>query len=90
MHWLETRRVVPAIIDFQQAAQQLRESELERARRMLARGEDPERVLEQLAHGLTQKYMHGPLSALNQSDTPEREQLLTLLPRLLPSTSRRR
>ena len=90
MHWLETRQIVPAIIDFQQAAQQLRESELERARRMLARGEDPERVLEQLAHGLTQKYMHGPLSALNQSDTPEREQLLTLLPRLLPSTSRRR
>ncbi|CFN63809.1 glutamyl-tRNA reductase [Bordetella pertussis] len=31
---------------------------------MLARGESPEAVLEQLAHGLTQKYLHGPLAPL--------------------------
>ena len=35
---------------------------------MLARGESPEAVLEQLAHGLTQKYLHGPLAALNRSE----------------------
>ena len=90
MHWLQSREIVPAIRDFQQAADQVRESELERARRLLARGESPELVLEQLAHGLTQKYMHGPLSALNRSAHEERQQLLTLLPRLLPTTERRR
>lgn len=90
MHWLQTRAVVPAIIDFQQAAVQVRESELERARRMLARGDAPELVIEQLAHGLTQKYMHGPLAALNRSEQDERQQLLSLLPRLLPRVDRRR
>ncbi|TAL91788.1 MAG: glutamyl-tRNA reductase, partial [Candidimonas sp.] len=65
-------------------------AELDHARRLLARGETPEMALEQLAYGLTQKYMHGPLAALNHSEAAEREQLLALLPRLMPGTSRRR
>src|SRR5690554_841427 len=90
MHWLQSREIVPAIIDFQQAADQVRQSELERARRLLARGESPELVLEQLAHGLTQKYLHGPMAALNRSESEERQQLMALLPRLLPRVDRRR
>jgi glutamyl-tRNA reductase len=90
MHWLESREIVPAIIDFQHAADQIRQAELDRARRLLARGDEPERVLEQLAHGLTQTYMHGPLSALNRSESDERQQLLGLLPRLVPDVHRRR
>lgn len=90
MHWLQNREIVPAIIDFQQAADQVRQSELDRARRMLARGDNPELVLEQLAYGLTQKYLHGPMAALNRSESDERQQLLSLLPRLLPRTERHR
>lgn len=90
MHWLQNREIVPAIMDLHQAADQVRLAELERARRMLARGESAEQVLEQLAHGLTQKYLHGPLAALNQSQDAEREQLLALLPRLLPNARSRR
>src|SRR5690606_41848597 len=52
-----------------------------RSRRALARGDDPEKVLEQLAQGLTQKYLHGPLSALNKSEGEQREQLLEWLDR---------
>jgi glutamyl-tRNA reductase len=89
MRWLQNREIVPAIIDYQHAADRVRESELERARRLLARGESPELVIEQLAHGLTQKYMDGPLAALNRSEDAEREQWLNLLPRLLPGASRR-
>jgi glutamyl-tRNA reductase len=89
MHWLQNREIVPAIIQFQHMADQVREVELDRARRLLARGESVDQVLEQLAHGLTQKYMHGPLAALNRSEDAERAQLLDLLPRLLPDTSRR-
>lgn len=89
-HWMQSREIVPAIIDFQQAADRVREHELERARRALSRGESPELVLEQLAHGLTQKYMHGPLSALNRSENEQREQVMALLPHLLPSVERRR
>ena len=35
------------------------QAELDRARKALARGDSPEQVMEQLAHGLTQKYLHG-------------------------------
>lgn len=90
MHWLQNREIVPAIIDFQAAADQVRLNELERARRLLARGDSPELVLEQLAHSLTQKYLHGPMAALNRSESEERQQLLSLLPRLLPGAERRR
>src|SRR3546814_584229 len=34
MHWLQNREIVPAIIHFQKAADQLREAELDRARRL--------------------------------------------------------
>ncbi|MBU4609569.1 glutamyl-tRNA reductase [Achromobacter sp. GG226] len=88
MHWLGTREMVPVIRDLHQAAGAIRAAELDRARKMLARGESPEAVLEQLAHGLTQKYLHGPLAALNQSEGEHREQLLAWLPRLYPLRER--
>ncbi|MBV6273252.1 glutamyl-tRNA reductase [Alcaligenaceae bacterium CGII-47] len=90
MHWMSNRAIVPTIIDYQHSADQLRMAELARARRMLARGMAPEQVIEQLAYGLSQKYMHGPLSALNHSDGAERQQLLDLLPRLMPEAGARR
>ncbi|GAA4325313.1 glutamyl-tRNA reductase [Pigmentiphaga soli] len=85
MHWMDSRTVVPVIRDMQHAADTLRQAELERARKALARGDDPDQVLEQLAHGLTQKYLHGPLAALNRSEGADRQQLLAWLPRLFPS-----
>src|SRR5690606_5703818 len=53
MHWWQNREIVPAIIDIHQAADQVRLAEVDRARRMLARGDSPEAVIEQLAHSLT-------------------------------------
>jgi len=88
MHWMDSRLVVPVIRDLHDAANSLREAELDRARKALARGESPDQVLEQLAHGLTQKYLHGPLAALNQSQGADRQQLLGWLPRLYPQRSR--
>lgn len=90
MHWMQVRANVPVIKDLQATAQLVQAQELERARRLLARGESPEAVLEQLAHGLTQKYLHGTLSALNHSEDAERKQLLSLLPRIFPSSQERR
>lgn len=88
MHWLGAREVVPAIRNLHQAAGAITSAELERARRQLARGDSPEAVLEQLAHGLTQKYLHGPLAALNGSAGESRRQLLDWLPRLYPLRER--
>jgi len=89
MHWLQKREMVPVIRDMHEASENLRQMELERARKLLARGESPEQVLEQLAHGLTQKFMHGPLSALNRAEESERAQLLQWLPQLVPQLRHR-
>jgi len=90
MHWLQTRAVVPVIQDLHAAADDVRAAELERARRLLARGESPEAVLEQLAHSLTQKYLHAPLAALNRSEGEDRTQLMAMVPRLFPGRDNRR
>ncbi|HLW05321.1 MAG TPA: glutamyl-tRNA reductase [Azoarcus sp.] len=67
LHWLQAREMVPTIRALQGHAESLRETEFERARRLLARGESPEAVLDQLARGLTRKLMHGPMSYLNHA-----------------------
>jgi len=90
MHWMQSRAIVPVIRDLHQSADALRLQELDRARKALARGESPEAVMEQLAHGLTQKYLHGPLAALNRSADTDRDQLLAWVPRLFPSNDSRR
>ena len=90
MHWMQVRANVPIIRDLQQTAQAVQAQELERARKMLAKGDSPEAVLEQLAYGLTQKFLHGTLASLNQSEEAERQQLLAWLPRIFPKGSDRR
>lgn len=67
-HWLESRDAVPTIRQLREQAEAQRQAELARARRMLARGDDPAAVLEALSQSLTNKLMHGPTRFLNQSD----------------------
>ena len=88
MQWMESRRlVVPVIQDLNHHAESLRQAELAKARRLLARGEDPEAVLEYLARNLTQKYLHAPMSQLNRSEGVQRQELLNIVPQLFPFES---
>ncbi|AVL71700.1 Glutamyl-tRNA reductase [Oligella urethralis] len=88
MQWMESRRlVVPVIQDLNHHAESLRQAELAKARRLLARGEDPEAVLEYLARNLTQKYLHAPMSQLNRSEGVQRQELLNIVPQLFPFDS---
>ena len=87
MAWLAARASVPIIQQMRGKADQYRQTELERAKRMLAKGEDPARVIEQLAHGLTNKFLHHPLAALNRTQGPEREALQDALEKLFPVTT---
>ena len=82
MHWIDDRAVVPVIQDLHENSEALRLAELERARRMLARGDDPHAVLEALSKGLAAKFLHGPQQALHRAQGEERAQLAKLLPRL--------
>lgn len=68
LHWVAARNAVPTIRALREHAEAMRQAELERAMRLLARGEDPTRVLEALSHGLTNKLMHGPTRYLNKAD----------------------
>jgi glutamyl-tRNA reductase len=79
MQWLDARAVVPVIQHIHSQADNLRRVELERARKMLARGDDPAAVLEALSVALTNKFTHGPTQALNQASGDQREQLMQLL-----------
>ncbi|HTH44465.1 MAG TPA: glutamyl-tRNA reductase [Oxalicibacterium sp.] len=82
MHWVDTRAVVPIIQDLQDSSEAMRLFELERARRLLAKGEDIDAVLEALSKGLTAKFLHGPQQALHNARGDERARLATLLPQL--------
>ena len=73
--WLGQRRLVPMIRRMRSQADHDREIELARARKLLARGEDPLAVLEALGNRLTNKLLHPPMNALNRAPREERERL---------------
>jgi glutamyl-tRNA reductase len=82
MHWIDSRAVVPIIQDLHETGESMRMAELERARKLLARGEDIEAVLDALSKGLTAKFLHGPQQALHNAQGDERARLAALLPQL--------
>ncbi|QOY94642.1 glutamyl-tRNA reductase [Massilia sp. UMI-21] len=82
MSWVGDRAMVPVIRDLHESSEALRLAELDRARRLLARGDDPEAVLEALSRGLTAKFLHGPQQALHHAQGDERARLAGLLPQL--------
>lgn len=73
MHWVDQRSSVPLIQQLHAQADEWRAAELSRARKLLAKGEDVEAVMEALSKGLTQKMLHGAMAELRASDTQARE-----------------
>ncbi len=80
----EARAAVPAIVELRRRADQYREAELARARGRLARGDDPGAVLEALAKGLANKFLHHPTQALSRAGEGEREALLRAIDAFYP------
>jgi glutamyl-tRNA reductase len=81
-HWVESRETVPTIRALRDAAERARRHEVEHALKLLARGEAPERVLESLSHGLTNKLIHAPTEALNRAEGDERGEVADLIARI--------
>ncbi|MEP6998553.1 MAG: glutamyl-tRNA reductase [Betaproteobacteria bacterium] len=79
LRWLDGRSVIPTLTALQGHHDGLRAAEVERARKLLAGGAAPEQVIEQLARGLTNKFLHAPAQALTRAGEAERAQLLALL-----------
>jgi glutamyl-tRNA reductase len=82
VHWMGQRGSVPLIQALHAQADDWRAAEIARARKMLARGEDVDAVLEALSRGLTQKMLHGTLAELHSADGDQRAQLAQTVSRL--------
>jgi glutamyl-tRNA reductase len=82
VHWLDQRASVPLIQAINRQADDWREIELARARRMLARGESVDAVLDALSRGLTHKLLHGAYAELHAADGEQREQVADTVARL--------
>jgi glutamyl-tRNA reductase len=80
--WLDQRTTVPLIQALHTQADAWRATEIARARKLLAKGEDVEAVLDALSRGLTQKMLHGALAELHSADTRHRPQVAASLSRL--------
>jgi glutamyl-tRNA reductase len=82
LRWLQGRSVVPTIAALSAHHEAMRNRELDRARRMLAAGTPADQVLDALARGLTSKFLHPSLAALNAAGEAERAELIALFSRV--------
>ncbi|MDP1968077.1 MAG: glutamyl-tRNA reductase [Burkholderiaceae bacterium] len=82
LHWMDQRHTVPLIQELNAQADEWRAAEMARARKMLARGDDIEAVLDALSRGLTQKMLHGAMAELHAGDARSREQTAQTLQKL--------
>ena len=82
--WQGARAAVPAIVELRRRADSYRDTELAKARGRLARGDDPAEVLEGLAKGLANKFLHHPSRALSRAGAGEREALARAIEVLYP------
>jgi len=73
LHWVEQRSTVPLIQQLNAQADEWRAGEIARARKLLAKGQDVDSVLEALSRGLTQKMLHGTMAELRGGDAAARE-----------------
>ncbi|MFM2275775.1 MAG: hypothetical protein RL211_1647 [Pseudomonadota bacterium] len=77
MHWVDQRDpingVVPLIQQLNAQTDEWRAAEMARARKLLAKGEAVDTVLEALSKGITQKMLHGAMAELHAGDAAARE-----------------
>ena len=75
MQWLQKRNSVPTIKALRDQAETMRVAELDKAIKLIQKGESPEKTLEMLSLAITKKLLHAPSHALNQSHGDEHERL---------------
>jgi glutamyl-tRNA reductase len=88
-HWLDQRAAVPLIQALNRQADDWGATELGRARKLLARGEPIDQVLEAMARGLTHKMLHGTLAELHAAEGDDRARLADTVSRLFLRQSTR-
>ena len=82
MQWFKKRDAVPTIKALRDQVEAMRKAEIEKALKQLQKGESPEKTLEALSVALTNKFLHAPSHALNQSHGEEHAKLEDTLKQL--------
>ncbi|MFZ3124573.1 MAG: glutamyl-tRNA reductase [Acidovorax sp.] len=89
MHWMDLRSpagaaggVVPLIQQINAQTDEWRALEIARAKKLLAKGENVDAVLEALSRGLAQKMLHGTMAELRAGDADMRAQTAQTVSRL--------
>ena len=82
MQWLKKRDAVPTIKALRDQAEAMRKIELEKALKLIQKGESPEKALEALSNALTNKFLHAPSHALNLAHGDEHAKLENILKQL--------
>ncbi|MDP3088036.1 MAG: glutamyl-tRNA reductase [Methylotenera sp.] len=82
MQWLARRDAVPTIKALRDQAEVTRQAELEKAFKLIQKGESPEKALEALSNALTNKFLHAPSHALNQAHGEEHTKLEDVIKQL--------
>ena len=88
-HWLAQRGSVPLIQALNRQAEDWAAAEAARARRLLARGEPVDAVLDALSRGLANKMLHGALAELHAAEGAARGQVEEAIERLFLRRSAR-
>ena len=79
MQWLAKRDSVPTIKALRDQAEATRKLELDKALKLMQKGESAEKVLEAMSNALTNKFLHAPSHVLNQAQGDEHARLEQLL-----------
>lgn len=82
MQWSKKRDAVPTIKALRDQAEATRLAELEKAIKLIQKGESAESVLVALSNALTNKFLHAPSHALNQAHGEEHAKLEDVIKQL--------
>ncbi|MFB1037232.1 MAG: glutamyl-tRNA reductase [Sinobacterium sp.] len=69
---------VSTVRAFRQQGESMRDAELDKALKMIAKGDDAQQVLQQFAKTLTNKLLHGPSIKMKQASADGREEFIKL------------
>ncbi len=80
---VESRKVSDLIVAFRQSADDIKNTELEKALKGLEMGQTPEQVINKLAHGLMNKLIHAPTRYLRDAGADADQDALTIASNVL-------
>jgi glutamyl-tRNA reductase len=76
LSWMKVQNVQSTIVDYRKQAEQLQQESLTKALAALQNGGNPEQIMQQLAHTLTNKLTHTPCVQLRKASQNDRHDLI--------------